>query len=105
MHSKYIDHANVAPDIFSTTPHGVGVEASSSIPQDVIGWRHSIITGETLREQVVVREFACANNGIMAGNNLMSDTTNTENYSELKKEADEKELHRLAKVHNVLDMW
>jgi len=30
---------------------------------------------------------------------------NTENDSEMKKEADERTLHRMAKVHNFLEMW
>jgi hypothetical protein len=30
-HSKYTDHSNVAPDIFSIIPHSVGVEASFSL--------------------------------------------------------------------------
>jgi hypothetical protein len=66
-HSKYADLSNVARDIFSIIPHGVGVEASFSLGRDVIGWRQSITTGETLREKVIVRQFAQANNGILAG--------------------------------------
>jgi len=57
-HSKYADLCNVARDIFSTIPHGVGVEASFSLGRDVIGWRQSKTTGETLREKVVIRQFA-----------------------------------------------
>jgi hypothetical protein len=38
-HSKYADLSNVARDIFSIIPHGVGVEASFSLGRDVIGWR------------------------------------------------------------------
>jgi len=33
------------------------------------------------------------------------DTMNTENNAEMKKEVEETSLHRLAKVHDVLDMW
>jgi len=36
-HSKYTDLSNVARDMFSITPHGVGVEASLSLSQDDIG--------------------------------------------------------------------
>jgi len=36
MHSKYANLANVARDIFSIIPHGVGVEASFSLGRDVI---------------------------------------------------------------------
>jgi len=37
MHSKYADLSNVAHNIFSIIPHGVGVEASFSLARDVIG--------------------------------------------------------------------
>jgi len=104
-HSKYADLSNVARDIFSIIPHGVRVEASFSLGRDVIGWRQSKTTGETLREKVVVRQFAQANNGILAGTVPELDTTNTENDSEMKKEAEERKLHRMAKVHDVLEMW
>jgi len=39
MHWKYAHLSNVARVIFSIIPHGVWVEASSSLGQDVIGWR------------------------------------------------------------------
>jgi len=104
-HSKYADLSNVARDIFSIIPHGVGVEASFSLGRDVIGWRQSKTTGETLREKVVVRQIARANNGILAGTDPELDTTNTENDSEMKKEAEERKLHRMAKVHDFLEMW
>jgi hypothetical protein len=104
-HSKYADLSNVARDIFSIIPHGVGVEASFSLGRDVIGWRQSKTTGETLREKVVVRQFARANNGILAGTDPELETMNTENDSEMKKEAEEKKLHRMAKVHDFLEMW
>jgi len=54
---------------------------------------------------VVVRQFARANNTILAGDETESDTTNTENDSEMKKEASERKLHRMAKVHDFLEMW
>jgi len=104
-HSKYADLSNVARDIFSIMPHGVGVEASFSLGRDVIGWRQSKTTGETLREKVVVRQSARANIGILAGTDPELDTMNTENDSEMKKEAEERKLHRMAKVHDFLEMW
>jgi hypothetical protein len=88
-HSKYADLSNVACDIFSIIPHGVRVEARFSLGRDVIGWRQSKTTGETLREKVVVRQFARANNGILAGDCAVLDTTETENALELKTVADE----------------
>jgi hypothetical protein len=57
-HSIYADLSNMARDIFCIIPYGVGVDASFSHGQDVISWRQSKTTGETLREKVVVRQFA-----------------------------------------------
>jgi len=104
-HSLYADLSNVARDIVSIIPHGVGVEDSFSLGRDVIGWRQSKTTGETLREKVIVRQFARANNGILAGTDPELDTTNTENHSEMKKEAEERKLHRMANIHDFLEMW
>ena len=84
-HTKYADLSNVARDIFSIIPHGVGVEASSSLGQDVIGRRQSKTTGETLHAKVVVRQFARANTMILARADPELNTTNTENDSEMKK--------------------
>jgi hypothetical protein len=95
----------VARDIFSIIPHGVGVEASFSLGQDVIGWRQLKTTGETLREKVFVRQFAYASNRILVGTDPEFDTTNTENDLEMKKEVEERKLHRMAKVHDCLEMW
>jgi len=105
MHSKYANLSNVACDIFSIIPHGVGVEASFSLGRDVIGWRQSTTTGETLRGMVVVRKFARANNRIWAGADPILDTMNTENDSEMKKEVEERKWHRRGKVHDLLEMW
>jgi len=104
-HSKYADLSNVARDIFSIIPHGVGVEASFSLGLDIIGWRQSKTTGKTLRKKVVVRQYARANNGILAGDNPVLDTTDAENDIELKREAEERKLHRMAKVYDFLEMW
>jgi len=104
-HSKYADLSNVARDIFPIIPHGVGVEARFCLGRDVISWRQSKPTGGTLRKQVMVRHFARANNGISAGADPELDTMNTENYTEMKKEAEERKLHRMAKIHDCLEMW
>ena len=82
-HSQYAELSNVACDIFSIQSHGVGVEASFSLVQDGIGLRQSKPTCETLREKVVVRQFARANNGILAGAYPELDTMNTENNTEM----------------------
>jgi len=104
-HSTYADLSNVVHDIFSIIPHGVGVEASYSLGRDVIGWRQSKSTGETFCENVVIRQFARANNGIVAGTDPELDTTNTENDSEMKREVEERKFHRMAKVHDLVEMW
>jgi hypothetical protein len=57
-HSNYADLSNVAHDIFSVILHGVGVEANFSLGRDVIGWRQSKTTGDTLPEKVIVTQFA-----------------------------------------------
>jgi len=104
-HSKYADLSNVARDRVSIIPHGVGVEASFSFGRDVIGWRQSKILREIFCEKVVVRQFARANHGILAGTNPELDTMNSENDSEMKKQAEERKLHRMAKVLDFLEMW
>jgi hypothetical protein len=81
------------------------VEASFSLGRDVIGWRQSKTTGKTLHKKVVVRLFAQANNMILAGTDPELDTTNTENDLEMKTEVEEGGLHRMAKVHDFLEMW
>jgi len=105
MHWMSADLSNVARDIFSIIPQVVGVEASSSHGRDVIVWRQSKSTGETLVEEVVVTQFTWANNGILAGTDPELDNANTESDSEMKKDAEERNLHRMAKVHDLLGMW
>jgi hypothetical protein len=101
-HSKYADHSNVVRDIFSIIPDSVRVEASFSFRHDIIGWRQSKTTGETLRKNIVVRQFTRANNRILAGTNQDWYHTNTQHDSEMKKVAQERKLHRMAKVHDFL---
>jgi hypothetical protein len=81
------------------------VEPSFSLGQDVFAWRQSETTVATLREKVVVWQFARANNRILAGTDPELDNTNTENNLEMNKEVEERKLHRMAKVHNFLEMW
>jgi hypothetical protein len=104
-HSKYADLSNMARNIFSIIPHGVGVEARFSLGRDGIGWRQSKTTGETLCKNVIIRQFARANNGILAATDPKLDTMNTENNSEMKKEAEKRKLHTMAKVHDFLEIW
>jgi len=62
-------------------------------------------TGKTLRENVVVRQFAQANDWIFAGNDPAMDATEPEKVLELKREVEEIKLHRMAKVHDLLEIW
>jgi len=80
------------------------VEDSFSLAQDVIGWRQSKTTGETLREKVVVKQFAWANNTSLAGDNLVLDSTSADDDMEMNKEVEQKKLHQMAKVHDLLEM-
>jgi hypothetical protein len=104
-HSKYANLSNVVRVRFSIIPHRVEVEASFSFGRDAIGWRLVKTTGETLCEKVVVRQFARANNGILAGTDPGLDTMNSHNDSEMKKEAEESKFHRMAKVQDLVEMW
>jgi len=50
-------------------------------------------------------QFARGNNGILAGTDPELDTTNTGNDSEMQKEPEKRKLHRMAMVHDFLEMW
>jgi len=105
-HPKYPDRSDVAHDIFSIIPHGVGVEASFRLGRDFFGWRQpSITTGKTLPEKYVVRQNASANDGILAGDDPVLDRSETDNDLALTRVAEERKLHRMAKVHDFLKMW
>jgi hypothetical protein len=101
----YADFCNVPRNIFSLIPHGAGVQACVSHRREVIGWRQSKTRGETLHEKVVVRQYARAKNRILAGNDPVLDMIEAEIDIELKREADERKLHRMAKVNDFLEMW
>ena len=92
-------------DIFSIIPRSFRVEASFCIGRYIIGWRKSETTGEMLREKVVVGEFIWANNGILAGDYTGLDTTETKNNLELNKEAEDRNLRRIAEVTDLLEIW
>jgi hypothetical protein len=92
-------------DIFSNIQQGVGVVASLSLRRDVMGWRQSTASGETLCKRVVVRQFAAANTGILAAGNPALDTRNTKNDLQMKKQAEDTTLRRMAKVYDYLKIW
>jgi hypothetical protein len=53
----------------------------------------------------VVTPFARANRGMIAGADPELYTLNTENDLEMKNEVEERTLPRIAKVHDILEMW
>jgi hypothetical protein len=101
----YADLSNVARDIFSIIPHRVRVKGRFSLWQNSIGWSQLEPTGETLRNNVDVRKYAQANHGIMAGDKPVLDPTEAENDIELTRDAEERQLHGVAKVLNLLELW
>jgi len=105
MHSKYTDLSSSASDLFSIIAPGVGVEGRFSPGRDVLSWRQSGTTGETLGETVVIRQFARANDGLQAGADPVLDNTSTDNDVGKKREEEQRKLHRMAKVHDFLQMW
>ena len=104
-HSMFADLANVARDIFSIMPHGVGVEASFCLGRDILGWRQSKTTAESLREKVVVRQYARANNGVLAGDYSKINPVSIENNVDIKTAQEEVKLHKMVKTHDFLEMW
>jgi len=105
MHSKYADLSNVARDIFSIIPHGVGVEDSFSLARDVT-WVEAVKNHRRDPSQnVVVRLFSQVSNGLLAGEDPVLDPSSIENDMEMKREAEEKKFHWTAKVHDFLEIW
>jgi hypothetical protein len=104
LHTEYAILAQVARDVFSVMPHGVGVEASFSLGRDVIGWRQGKTSGTTLRDKVVVRQYARASSGVLAGSSTAPDIPE-EIDTALKQEKEDQKLHRMAKVHDFLEVW
>jgi hypothetical protein len=68
------------------------------------GWTQSKTTVKTLRQKVIVRLCPQAKNAICAGTDPALDTMNRDNNSQMTKEAEERKLHRMAKVHNLMEM-
>jgi len=48
---------------------------------------------------------AVTNNELLASDNPALDTPKTDNNSEMKREAEQKKLHSIANVHDILEMW
>jgi len=70
-----------------------------------MGWRQSTTRGETLREIVVIRQFARAYTRILAGDIPALDMMKTENDSKMVTKVEESTLNRMAKVQDFLEMW
>jgi len=105
MQSKYADLSNVARGISSIVPHGAGVEAIFPLGRDVIGRKQFKTRGETLRDKVVVWQYARATEWISAGHDPVLDRSETDHHLKGKRAAEERKLHRMAKVHAFLEMW
>jgi len=105
MHFQFAVLTNEACDISSIIPHGVRVEASFFLRWDVISWRLSTTIGETLHKKVFVRQITPAQEWILAGTDQLSHTMNTENNSEMKTQAEQRNLLTMAKVLDFLEMW
>jgi len=103
-HPQYPNLSNVEHNIFSLIPPGVGVEASFSLGWDVIGWRQPWTTAQMLQKNVLVRQFARANNEILVADWAALATPPTENHLELKKHMEERKFPRMATVHSFLEM-
>lgn len=88
-HMMYPNLPNVACNIFSIIPHGVGVEARFSLGCDGVSKRQSKTTCKTPRQKVMVRLFPQANNRMLACDDPALDTMNTEYHSEVKREGEE----------------
>jgi hypothetical protein len=65
----------------------------------------STTTGETLCENVIVRQLALATNRLLAGDDPALDMINTNDDSEMKRKAEHQKGHRMGKVHDCLEMW
>jgi len=52
-----------------------------------------------------MRQVAQANDGSLAGEDPALDTTCTEDDMEMKREAEQRKLYWMAKVHHILEMW
>jgi len=102
--SKYANHFHSAWVIVSIVPHGVVVEAGCSPAEDIIWFRQSKTTGETLHENVIVSRFVGANEGTLAGDNPSLDTTEPEDDLELIRYAEDWKLHRIAKAQDLLEI-
>jgi len=54
---------------------------------------------------VIVRQFAWANKGILAGHDPTLHVMNRANNTEMKRDAEERKWPWMAKIHNFLEMW
>ena len=81
------------------------MEASSALGRDTISWGQSETTRKTLREEVIVWQFARANNAILVSDYTALDTMDTENDLQLKKLVEDWEFCRMAKGHDFSEMW
>lgn len=55
-HQYLLPVEQMARDIYSCVPHGVGVESSFSIGRNVLSWKQSRMTASTLQSMIVTRQ-------------------------------------------------
>jgi hypothetical protein len=80
------------------------VETTLFLAQDVISYRQSITAGDTRCKEVIARRSHQVTNGLLAGDDSELNMTNTDNDLEIQREVEQKILHRMAKVHDVMEM-
>jgi len=99
-HSEYTNLSNEVHNIYSIIPPGVELESSYFLECHDIDWRQSTTRSDTVREEVIVRQFAQANTGISARDDPAFDMTIQASNSEMMKLAEGRKLHRMAKGHH-----
>jgi len=95
----------VARDLFPIMQHGIAVEATFCRARDVFSWSQINTSRKTLCEQVIVRKSARANNGMLAADDPALDMMEPETNLEMKRAAEERQLHSIVKVHDIVEMW
>ena len=77
---KYLQRVEqMARDIFSCVPHGVGVESSFSIARNVISWKQSRMTANTLKSNMIVRQHLLKKNTYTYRGDRHSDPNHDQN--------------------------
>jgi len=95
-HSKYANLSIVARDKFYSIPTNDLVEVSCALGWNDIFWMQLKTKGKTLPKNVVVREFAQANNVTLQGDDPALD---------MKRAVKGRKVHRMVLVCDSVEMW